>query len=154
MAKIWPIATAVVSAVLLVGGALGAEPAPLHEGAARVEPAPVRMGVVINGPFDPAAAERARVSIRTYIATDDFVAGRLAGAQMASLRGDLQILDAAAAGDGEECERSTRGHLERAARVTEGLSAEDDASGGRTRPRCLKVLMTASERTLDDGPVE
>jgi ABC-type sugar transport system substrate-binding protein len=41
--------------------------------------------VVINSPIDPAAAKRARVRIRTYIGTDDFAAGRLAGAQMASL---------------------------------------------------------------------
>jgi ABC-type sugar transport system substrate-binding protein len=41
--------------------------------------------VVVNSPIDPAAAKRARVRIRTYIGTDDFAAGRLAGAQMASL---------------------------------------------------------------------
>jgi ABC-type sugar transport system substrate-binding protein len=175
----WPIAIAAVSAVLLVGGALGAEPppvhggaagvepAPLHGGAAQVEPAPIRIGVVlnaldnpfwlaiyegaraeavrlgvratfravtsnadlagqaaqaralvaaredcyvagtitatnlvtafrgvrrpivtINSPLDPTAARRAGVRIRTYVGTDDFAAGRLAGARMASvLRG-------------------------------------------------------------------
>jgi len=41
--------------------------------------------VVIDSPIDPAAARRARVRIRTYIGTDDFAAGRLAGARMASL---------------------------------------------------------------------
>jgi ABC-type sugar transport system substrate-binding protein len=41
--------------------------------------------VNIDSPIDPAAAERARVRIRTYIGTDDFAAGRLAGARMASL---------------------------------------------------------------------
>jgi ABC-type sugar transport system substrate-binding protein len=163
--KIWPIATAAVSAVLLVWCAAGAEPAALRTIGA--EPAPVRMGVVLNGldnpyfvaiyegaraetgrlavratvrsvtsnadlagqaaqlralvaerkdcyvvnpitatnlvtalrgvrrpivnvdsPIDPAAAMRAGVRIRTYIGTDDFAAGRLAGAQMASLLPD------------------------------------------------------------------
>lgn len=41
--------------------------------------------VTINSPIDPAAAKRARVRIGTYIGTDDFAAGRLAGARMASL---------------------------------------------------------------------
>jgi ribose transport system substrate-binding protein len=41
--------------------------------------------VVINSPIDRAAAKRARVRTRTYIGTDDFAAGRLGGAQMASL---------------------------------------------------------------------
>ena len=41
--------------------------------------------VNIDSPIDPAAADRAHVRIRTYIGTDDFAAGRLAGAQMASL---------------------------------------------------------------------
>jgi ABC-type sugar transport system substrate-binding protein len=163
--KIWPIATAAVSAVLLVGCVAGAEPAALRTVGA--ESAPVRMGVVLNGldnpyfvaiyegaraetgrlavratvrsvtsnadlagqaaqlravvaerrdcyvvnpitatnlvtplrgvrrpivnidsPIDPAAAKRAGVRIRTYIGTDDFAAGRLAGARMASLLPD------------------------------------------------------------------
>jgi ribose transport system substrate-binding protein len=41
--------------------------------------------VNIDSPLDPAAARRAHVRVRTYIGTDDFAAGRLAGAQMASL---------------------------------------------------------------------
>jgi ABC-type sugar transport system substrate-binding protein len=160
--KIWPIATAAVSAVLVVRGAGGAEPAPVR--AVRADPAPVRIGIVlkaldnpffvaiyegarreasrrevratvrsvpssadvageaaqvravvasrrgcyvvnpitatnlvtalrgvrrpivnIDSPIDPAAAKRAGVRIRTYIGTDDFAAGRLAGARMALL---------------------------------------------------------------------
>jgi ribose transport system substrate-binding protein len=41
--------------------------------------------VIINSPIDPRAARRAGVRIGTYIGTDDFAAGRLAGARMASL---------------------------------------------------------------------
>jgi ABC-type sugar transport system substrate-binding protein len=41
--------------------------------------------VVINSPIDPAAAKRAGVHLSTYIGTNDFAAGRLAGARMASL---------------------------------------------------------------------
>jgi ABC-type sugar transport system substrate-binding protein len=41
--------------------------------------------VTINSPIDPAAAKRARAPIGTYIGTDDFAAGRLAGTRMASL---------------------------------------------------------------------
>jgi ribose transport system substrate-binding protein len=51
--------------------------------------------VVINSPIDPVAARRARVRISTYIGTDDVAAGRLAGAQMASLlrgRGEVALL--------------------------------------------------------------
>jgi ABC-type sugar transport system substrate-binding protein len=160
--KIWPIAAAAVSAVLLAGGADGSERAPVR--AAGATPAPVRIGVVlnaldnpffvaiyegararaselavgatvravasnadlagqaaqvralvaarkdcyalapitatnlvtalhgvtrptvvINSPIDPAAAKHARVRLDTYIGTDDFAAGRLAGVQMASL---------------------------------------------------------------------
>jgi ABC-type sugar transport system substrate-binding protein len=48
--------------------------------------------VTINSPIDAAAAKRARVRIGTYIGTDDFAAGRLAGVQMASLlRGGGEI---------------------------------------------------------------
>jgi ribose transport system substrate-binding protein len=167
--KTWPIAIAAVSTVLVVGGAvlqgaLGAEPASVPQGAARISPAPVRIGVILNAldnpfwvaiyegaraeavrrgvrasfrsvtsnadladqagqvralvaaredcyaagpitatnlvtalrgvrrpivtfnsPVDPVAAKRAGVRIRTYIGTDDFAAGRLAGARMASL---------------------------------------------------------------------
>jgi ribose transport system substrate-binding protein len=39
----------------------------------------------IDSPIDPAAAKRAHVRIRTYIGTNDFAAGRLAGDRMASL---------------------------------------------------------------------
>jgi ribose transport system substrate-binding protein len=150
--KIWPIATAAVSAVLLAGDADAAEPAPvgmgvvlnylddpffvaIYEGAraeaSRLEvratvrsvtsnadlagqAAQVRALVAerkdcyvvnpitatnlvtalrgvrrpivnVDSPIDPVAAQRARVRIRTYIGTDDFAAGRLAGARMASL---------------------------------------------------------------------
>jgi ABC-type sugar transport system substrate-binding protein len=49
----------------------------------------VRRPIVnIDSPIDPAAAKRAGVRIRTYIGTDDFAAGRLAGARMASLLPD------------------------------------------------------------------
>jgi ABC-type sugar transport system substrate-binding protein len=170
--KIWPIATAAVSAVLVAGCGVGAEPAPVR--AVEADPAPVRMGVVLNylddpffvaiyegvraearrlgvrvtvrsvtsnaefadqaaqlralvverqdcyvvnpitatnlvtalrgirrpivnvdSPVDPAAAKRANVRIRTYIGTDDFASGRLAGAQMAALLpdgGDVALL--------------------------------------------------------------
>jgi ABC-type sugar transport system substrate-binding protein len=160
--KIWPIATAAVSAVFVAGCAAGAEPAPVR--AVGAEPVPVRMGVVLNylddpffvaiyegaraearhlqvhatvrsvtrnadvagqaaqvralvaerkdcyvvnpiaatnlvtalrgvrrpivnidSPIDPAAAKRAHVRIRTYIGTNDFAAGQLAGDRMASL---------------------------------------------------------------------
>jgi ABC-type sugar transport system substrate-binding protein len=160
--KIWPIATAAVSAVLLAGCSVGAEPAPVR--AVGAQPTPFRIGVVLNSldnpffvaiyegaraearrlgvratvrsvttnadlagqaaqvravvaarndcyvvnpitaanlvtalrgvrrpivnvdsPIDPAAARRAGVRIRTYIGTDDFAAGRLAGIRMASL---------------------------------------------------------------------
>ncbi|MCW3066361.1 MAG: sugar transporter substrate-binding protein [Solirubrobacterales bacterium] len=169
--KAWPIATVAVSVVLLAGGAVGAELAPVR--AVGAEPAPVRavgavrdpvrMGVVLNAldnpffvaiyegarahagrlevratvrsvtsnadlagqaaqvralvaarddcyvvapitatnlaaalrgvgrpivlnsPIDPAVASRARVRVGTYIGTDDFAAGRLAGARMASV---------------------------------------------------------------------
>jgi ribose transport system substrate-binding protein len=45
----------------------------------------VRPPIVVNSPIDPAAAERAGVRIGTYIGTNDFAAGRLAGLRMASL---------------------------------------------------------------------
>jgi ribose transport system substrate-binding protein len=170
--KVWTIATAAVSAVLLVGVVAGAERAPVRAaGSERVsaralgsERAPVRIGVILNylddpffvalyegvtaetrrlgvratirsvtsnaefadqatqlralvaerndcyvvnpitatnlvsalrgvrrpivnvdSPVDPAAAKRAHVHIRTYIGTDDFASGRLAGARMAAL---------------------------------------------------------------------
>jgi ribose transport system substrate-binding protein len=41
--------------------------------------------VNVDSPIDPSAAKRAGVRIRTYIGTNDFAAGRLAGAKMASL---------------------------------------------------------------------
>jgi ABC-type sugar transport system substrate-binding protein len=170
--KVWTIATAAVSAVLLVGVVAGAERAPVRaagseRASARAvgsERAPVRIGVILNylddpffvalyegvtaetrrlgvratirsvtsnaefadqatqlralvaerndcyvvnpitatnlvsalhgvrrpivnvdSPVDPAAAKRAHVHIRTYIGTDDFASGRLAGARMAAL---------------------------------------------------------------------
>jgi ribose transport system substrate-binding protein len=162
--KIWPIATAAVSAVVLVGVALGAEHAPVGVRPVAADRAPVRVGIGLKGldnpffvaiyegarvkasqlgvratvrsvpssadvagqagqiralvaqrndcdvvnpitatnlvtalrgvsrpvvnidsPVDRAAAKRAHVQIRTYIGTDDFAAGRLAGARMASL---------------------------------------------------------------------
>jgi ABC-type sugar transport system substrate-binding protein len=50
----------------------------------------VRRPVVnVDSPIDPAAAKRAGVGIQTYIGTDDFVAGRLAGSRMASLLGGV-----------------------------------------------------------------
>jgi ribose transport system substrate-binding protein len=45
----------------------------------------VKRPIVLNSPVDPTAAKRARVRLGTYIGTDDFAAGRLAGAKMASL---------------------------------------------------------------------
>jgi ABC-type sugar transport system substrate-binding protein len=51
--KIWPIAIAAVSAVLVAGGAVGSEPASDRKGAVGPEPAPVRMGVVLNYLDDP-----------------------------------------------------------------------------------------------------
>jgi ABC-type sugar transport system substrate-binding protein len=51
--------------------------------------------VNVDSPVDRAAALRAGVRIRTYIGTDDFAAGRLAGAKMASLlrrRGRVAIV--------------------------------------------------------------
>jgi ABC-type sugar transport system substrate-binding protein len=150
--KVWPIAMAAVSALLLAGGAVGAEPARVRTGvvlnaldnpfflaiyegsraeASRLDvratvrsvtsnadltgqAAQVRALVAegedcyvvnpitatnlvsalrgvrrpivnIDSPIDPAAAKRARVRVRTYIGTNDFAAGRLAGARMASL---------------------------------------------------------------------
>src|SRR5207302_1032097 len=41
--------------------------------------------VNVDSPIDASAAGRARVRIRTYIGTNDFAAGKLAGARMASL---------------------------------------------------------------------
>jgi ABC-type sugar transport system substrate-binding protein len=41
--------------------------------------------VNVDSPIDAAAAKRAGVRIRTYVGTNDFAAGRLAGAKMASL---------------------------------------------------------------------
>ena len=51
--------------------------------------------VNVDSPVDPAAAKRARVGIRTYIGTDDFESGMLAGAQMVALLpdgGDVALL--------------------------------------------------------------
>jgi ABC-type sugar transport system substrate-binding protein len=46
----------------------------------------VRRPIVnVDSPIDPEAARRAGVRVRTYIGTNDFAAGRLAGARMASL---------------------------------------------------------------------
>jgi ribose transport system substrate-binding protein len=45
----------------------------------------VRRPIVINSPIDPVAAKRARVRTRSYVGTNDFAAGRLGGARMASL---------------------------------------------------------------------
>jgi ribose transport system substrate-binding protein len=45
----------------------------------------VKRPIVLNSPIDPAAAKRAHVRTRSYIGTDDFAAGRLGGARMASL---------------------------------------------------------------------
>jgi ABC-type sugar transport system substrate-binding protein len=152
MVKVLPIATAAVSATLLTGGVVGAEPTPvrvgvvlkqldnpffvamyegvtaeakqraahvsvraaksevdLHGQATRlralvagkhdcyvVNPitgtnliAPLRSVkrpiVNIDSPVDRAAATRAGVHIRTFIGTNDFAAGRTAGAKMTSL---------------------------------------------------------------------
>jgi ABC-type sugar transport system substrate-binding protein len=41
--------------------------------------------VNVDSPLDPAAARRAGVHVSTYIGTDDFAAGRLAGRRMAAL---------------------------------------------------------------------
>jgi ABC-type sugar transport system substrate-binding protein len=48
----------------------------------------VRNPVVLNSPIEPAAAKRAGVRTRAYIGTDDFAAGRMGGAEMASLLPD------------------------------------------------------------------
>jgi ABC-type sugar transport system substrate-binding protein len=50
----------------------------------------------VDSPIDRAAAKRAGVRVRSYIGTDDFAAGRLAGARMASLlrrEGTVAILE-------------------------------------------------------------
>jgi ribose transport system substrate-binding protein len=48
----------------------------------------VRRPVVnVDSPIDPAAAKHAGVRIQTYIGTDDFAAGRMAGFRMASVLG-------------------------------------------------------------------
>jgi ribose transport system substrate-binding protein len=41
--------------------------------------------IVLNSPIDPTAARRAGVQVQSYIGTDDFAAGTLAGAEMATL---------------------------------------------------------------------
>jgi ABC-type sugar transport system substrate-binding protein len=41
--------------------------------------------VNVDSPVDPVAAKRAHVRIRSYIGTDDFASGRLAGSRMAAL---------------------------------------------------------------------
>ena len=57
----------------------------------------VRRPVVnVDSPIDLAAARRARVPVRTFIGTDDFLAGRSAAARMTSFlrgRGDVALLD-------------------------------------------------------------
>ena len=170
--KIWAIAIAAASAVLLIGGAVGAERPRLRGD--RSQPAPVRIGVALNyledpffvaiyegvraearrlgvrltvrsvtsnaefaaqaaqlrrlvaedndcyvvnpitatnlvtalrgvrrpvvnvdSPVDLVAAKRAHVRIRTYVGTNDFASGRLAGAQMAALLpngGDVAVV--------------------------------------------------------------
>jgi ABC-type sugar transport system substrate-binding protein len=172
--KHWQFAIAAVSAVLLAAGAVAHEPAPGRTHVVRVDPAPVRIGVILNylddpfflaiyegvtaearrlgvratvrsvtsnaeytdqatqlralvadrndcyvvnpitatnlvtalpgirrpivnvdSPVDPVAARRAHVRIRTYIGTDDFASGRLAGERMASLLpsgGDIALV--------------------------------------------------------------
>jgi ABC-type sugar transport system substrate-binding protein len=48
--------------------------------------------VVVNSAIDPAAARAAGLRLRTYIGTNDFAAGRLAGTEMASvLHGDGNV---------------------------------------------------------------
>jgi ABC-type sugar transport system substrate-binding protein len=50
----------------------------------------VRRPIVnVDSPIDPGAAKRAGVRIQTYIGTDDFAAGRMAGSRMASLLGGI-----------------------------------------------------------------
>jgi ribose transport system substrate-binding protein len=162
--KIWPIATAAVSAALLAGGAAATELASVHAGTSPAARQELRMGVVLNSldnpffvaiyegtradasrlgvratirsvtsnaelsgqaaqvraavadradcyvvnpitatnlvgalrgvrrpivnvdsPIEPVAARRAGVRVRTYIGTNDFAAGRLAGARMAAI---------------------------------------------------------------------
>jgi ABC-type sugar transport system substrate-binding protein len=54
--------------------------------------------VNVDSPVDRASARRAGARIRTYIGTDDFAAGRLAGYRMVSLLprgGDVALVDAA-----------------------------------------------------------
>jgi ABC-type sugar transport system substrate-binding protein len=56
----------------------------------------VRRPIVnVDSPIDPAAAKRAGVPVRTFIGTNDFAAGGLAGAKMASLlkgKGTIALL--------------------------------------------------------------
>jgi ribose transport system substrate-binding protein len=55
--------------------------------------------VNVDSPIDLAAARRARVPVRTFIGTDDFLAGRSAAARMTSFlrgRGDVALLDGTA----------------------------------------------------------
>jgi ribose transport system substrate-binding protein len=60
----------------------------------------VRRPIVnVDSPVDLAAAKRVGVRIRTFIGTDDFAAGRLAGARMAPLlrgRGDVALINGTA----------------------------------------------------------
>jgi ABC-type sugar transport system substrate-binding protein len=51
--------------------------------------------VNVDSPVDPAAARRVHVRIQTYIGTDDFASGRLAGERMASILpsgGDIALI--------------------------------------------------------------
>jgi ABC-type sugar transport system substrate-binding protein len=56
----------------------------------------VRRPIVnVDSPIDPSAAQRAHVRIRTYIGTDDFASGRLAGERMAAILpsgGDIALV--------------------------------------------------------------
>jgi ABC-type sugar transport system substrate-binding protein len=160
--KVWPTATAVVSALLLAGGVLGAQPTPVRMGvilkgldnpffvamyegvkaearrrgvrtsvraaASSADPAgqAAQARTLVNGkqdcymvnpisatnlvaalrgarrpiinvdsPIDPLAAKHAGVRVRTFIGTNDFAAGGLAGAKMTSLlkgRGTVALL--------------------------------------------------------------
>jgi ABC-type sugar transport system substrate-binding protein len=236
--KIWPIATAAVSAVLLAGGAAGAGRAPVR--AARAEPHPVRIGVVlkaldnpffvaiyegaraearplqvhatvrsvtsnadlagqaaqvraldaarndcyvvnpitatnlvtalrgvrrpiinIDSPLDPTAARRARVRIRAYIGTDDFAAGRLAGARMVSLlhgTGDVALFAGVAesVNSGVRLSGFERGIQDSRLRVFARVNAEYDRAKAeiaaeqilRTHPRLSGFFAVNDEMAL------
>lgn len=212
--KVWPIATAAASAMLLAGSAVGAKPAPvqvgvvlkaldnpffvaLYEGVSaearqRGAQLSVRAAtrnadlagqaalirtlvargrdcyvvnpitatnlvaalrgardpiVNVDSPIDPAAAERAGVQVRTYVGTDDFAAGKLAAATMASLLphgGTVALLGGYA---GSVNSRLRLGGFERGIQGTQvRVVARVDADYSRNKAE------VAAERVLHTNP--